>query len=589
MTTTQKLIIAHDLLGDISDNDIREALGTDPEKENWPIIRFPQSHKMELGKTINLGWMNLKARQEDYFNSTIKTAIPSKDDLQGADFELIYFGLAPVSLAIHLGFLIPSFVKVKVFQRHHIELNWKWTGLTTPEPELSDLPSFQIQKSGDIVLRISTTHAVTDELTKKMVVEPLMAIDLKSPALGLDVFGDEDGLENYSRKMQQVFHSITTYLPKADAIHIFASIPAGFAFLIGARINPNTQTLIYTYEYSSTRVPPYKMAFTLQSKPRRHFEFGEDDKDRIQFRRNFFEYHLGETKKALSKINKSSEEPNWFRHLFSRSEINDCLFDSSIWNSLSPITETNFESSHFVYVPHNILHNDETSMTLLKNTWYLPNNFVHSLEETFENRENDMAVAIELLWFQEILKSETHDVHSDNAHELARYPMILQEIDYQSDVYSLLNLYKRYNVHSDKASAFFLKMIELHLKSMWSSDLLDHSDEMELRRVNRYLIWYYHLNMIREKTLSLEDILELLSKKPLIELRLVGVTTPDQSKITIEFRQSDESELAIAAFHKNRIITSRQQLSMNQLIEGFKNKDIAAIDSIMNQFVRDLN
>lgn len=589
MKATQKLIIAHDLLGDISDNDIREALGTDPEKENWSIIRFPESHRLELGKTINLGWMNLKVRQEDFFNSTIKAVIPGKEDLKGDDFELIYFGLAPIPLAIHLGFLIPSFVKVKVFQRHHGTLTWKWSGATTPEPELSGLPSVQISGTGDVVLRISTTHAVSEELTGKMVVSPLMSINLKSASLGLDVFGDEEGLKNYSKKIQHVFHSITTYLTKADAIHIFAAIPTGFAFLIGAQINPNTQPLIHTYEYSSARVLPYKMAFTLQSKPRRHFEFSEDDAERIQFRRNFFEYHLKETKKALSKINKSSEEPNWFRHLFSRSEINDCLFDSSVWNSLSPINETNFESSHFVYVPHNILHSDETSMTLLKNTWYLPNNFVHSLEETFENRENDMAVAIELLWFQEILKSETHDVHSDNAHELARYPMILQEIDYQSDVYSLLNLYKRYNVHSDKASAFFLKTIELHLKSMWSSDLLDHSDEMELRRVNRYLIWYYHLNMIREKTLSLEDILELLSRKPLIELRLVGVTTPDQSKITIEFRQSNESELAIAAFHKNRIITSRQQLPMNQLIEGFKNKDSAAIDSIMNQFVRDLN
>lgn len=584
---TQKLIIAHDLLGDISDNDIKEALGPDSEKENWPIIRFPQSHKMEHGKTINLGWLNLKAKQEEFYNSVIEPAILGKEELQGADFELIYFGLAPVPLAIHLGFLIPSFVKVKVFQRHHATSSWKWSGFETPAPVIPKKLSTAFDGNGDVVIRVGTSYPITEDQTKRVVKKSITSIDIKAPVENLELFGTEKDLNNYANSVQECLHQIAVYLPNTDAIHIFAAVPVGLAFLIGYRINPNPTKPIYTYEFSSNRTPQYKMVFSLQSKSRTHFEINENDAENIQHRRNFYEFWLKKTQSYVANINKT--EATWFRYLFSKTEVKNSLFDSSIWNSLAPIPETGFMSSHFVYVPHNILHSDEISMTLLNNTWYLPNNFIYSLEKTFEKREKDMVAAIELLWFQEMIKSETHDIHSDNAHELARYPMILQEIDYQADIYSLLNLYKRYDTNYNDAASFFLKTIEIHLKTMWSSDVLDHSDEMELRRVNRYLIWYYHLNSIREKSLSLEEILELLSKKPLIELRLVGVTTPDQSKITIEFRQSDESELAIAAFHNNRIITSRQQLPMNQLIEGFRNRDNAVVNSIMNQFVRDLN
>ena len=80
----------------------------------------------------------------------------------------------------------------------------------------------------------------------------------------------------------------------------------------------------------------------------------------------------------------------------------------------------------------------------------------------------------------------------------------------------------------------------------------------------------------------------MLSQKPILELRLVSVTTPDRSKITIEFKNYDKSELGLALFHKNRVITSRQQLPLESLIDGFKNRDNDAIEDVMRQFIKDI-
>lgn len=571
-TEKKQIVIAHDIIGAIPNHEIYDTLKIDPENEELEIIHFPEDLKLEHGETKVVSWRSLKASQDKFFREYIQPILTKHENA-----PVYYFGLAPISMAIHLGCLYSSLRKVQVFLRHHGRESWEWRDIQTPELEKRGIPRDKFMGGGDVIFRFATAFEVDEKLTRRIVVEPCKDIEIRSQHVGRDIIGSESLLNEYAEAFRDALDEIKKYLEDIDAIHLFASVPVGLAFLIGRQVNKNITVPIYLYEYAQ---PGYQEAFILQEKSLEEFILSDEEKQEVMMVREQLSDHL---KKVINIAEKPASIPeNWFRHIFSKSRIGNTLFDTPIWNLLAPIYDTDLFESKFMYGP-----NDVTGEKYLINrNWFLSDELLHGLIKCFSNE--GLLTVVRLFWFREIIKASSHGVHSDNRDELARYPKILEEVDYEADVYALLYEFKYSKVSKKSIAKFFWETIERMIQMMWSVDRFSDSKEMELHRVNHYLIWYYQLCMIKDRANELKEIIEILSKKPVIELRLVSVTTPDRSKIMLEFKNYNKSELGLALFHGNRVITSRQQLPLETLIEGFKNRSSDAIEGVMRQFIKDI-
>ncbi len=141
---------------------------------------------------------------------------------------------------------------------------------------------------------------------------------------------------------------------------------------------------------------------------------------------------------------------------------------------------------------------------------------------------------------------------------MRRFPKILEEVDYQVDVWSMLHEFaftKRF--HPEQAAnerALFLDIAKTAVETMWAFDAgPEELNRMEIRSVNRYLIWYWQLLRL-ERCNSLADVVSVLSKKPLIELAGPRVHATGD-RVFYELREPWGTDLELAAqLDDNRIV-----------------------------------
>ena len=197
-----------------------------------------------------------------------------------------------------------------------------------------------------------------------------------------------------------------------------------------------------------------------------------------------------------------------------------------------------------------------------------------------------------LFFFHEALHISKHNLNSDNYRGMGRYPKIMEEVDYQSDVYAMLHQYNCNIPKPEQCTTFFSQLIHAATETMWAFDELEDPREMEVRRINRYLIWYFIAVQIEDANCeSFREVLAILAVKPVIELRLTAVTSPDRSSIKIDLENIRTEELAIGVFYENRPRTfgfQGEQLSLDTMVSGFRERDPEKIKYVMRQLISKL-
>jgi hypothetical protein len=159
------------------------------------------------------------------------------------------------------------------------------------------------------------------------------------------------------------------------------------------------------------------------------------------------------------------------------------------------------------------------------------------------------------------------------------FPKVLEEVDYQADVWAMVHEFALTRHDKPEAVAndrdLFLELVRIATETMWAfDDRLDELEVMEVRRVNRYLIWYWQwLRM--ERCSSLADIMAVLARKPLIELAGPRVHT-DGERVFYELREPWRADLELAALLEHNRIARHGRgaaTSVPALIEGLRKRD----------------
>jgi len=180
------------------------------------------------------------------------------------------FSLAPIPLAIHLGFLLSDRVAVSCYQYHRDNNTWHWPESQVTKSDLdiqvSGLPGKMIDVECEIVIRISLSARIGSEETHEVVDNVPVEIDISVEKPDVMWLESPEQLYRFQQIFRDVLTNIRSNIPRCSQIHLFYAGPTGGAVIIGQLINPRMNPPIRLYEYSRQTKPRYRWALTLEDK-----------------------------------------------------------------------------------------------------------------------------------------------------------------------------------------------------------------------------------------------------------------------------------------------------------------------------------
>jgi len=564
------IIIRHEVLGAISDEEIIDAL-----PENYRALPRHtvsiQPSSFELGEAMEQHWPSLVAEQEKLFEQHVASAIA-----ENPDYELLYFGLAPITLAVHLGHKTSSLKRARVFLKDHTRKHWRWPEVNAGKPRTRGVPTEVFKGPGDVVFRFGTRFPIHGDVTEEVIPDSVKDIEVSPPERGSDIFGSHEQLAEYAGAFRDTLDAVKGNLPHARAVHLFTAIPVGLGFLLGQEISPTSHPLVYVYEYASGRIPAYYHVFTVNEK-RDTAVFDIEPKERAYYQnmRKAFCLDIEGFREHLID-NLSEADDHWFEALRPSEGKLQNPFDQEYWNTLERLDSVPLDLAFL----EKSFPQDEAPVRYL-----FSDVFLKVLSESIKE-SSDRELAARLFCFRQSVRQGVHKILPKGQHHTFRYPRITEEADYQADVYALLNEFFLKDIPHREAAAYFGRMIRVLTETLWAFDKIEGScDEMEVQHTNRYLTWYYLASLIEAGDgLSLNQILSLLARKPILELRLHAVQTSGTEKLVFDFKRFRRSDLGIAVFHNGKMVSrgnEEGELPLTDLIEGFREREPEKIKNVI--------
>lgn len=269
--------------------------------------------------------------------------------------------------------------------------------------------------------------------------------------------------------------------------------------------------------------------------------------------------------------------------------INSVIRQESPWFSELIQNSERFKNTGFELLPGlqgTSLSTDEISIDItstpdgfdyLNNKWILDDSFLHGVISRKNAVDFDIIIAGRLFLFHEALHYSPHGHHliKEIAQGIGQFPKVIEDADYQADVYAILSEYMLsktfYSDDTEDVQAFFINAINAAVQTMWSFvGGKGKVDRFQIRSLNRLLIWYWQLILI-EKTDNIEDIVDVLLKKPIIEIagpeiRLV------RHRTYFELNDYVHLKCQLAIFTNNKVYRF-QPNNIGSIIAGFREKD----------------
>lgn len=215
-----------------------------------------------------------------------------------------------------------------------------------------------------------------------------------------------------------------------------------------------------------------------------------------------------------------------------------------------------------------------------ENVWQIQDRFIFNISNRLGFDRDKVLRALRLFVLHEGLHVY-QKLTNYTSQNIGRFPRVLEEADYIADVWAMLHEFAYCEVYraddTKDIKKFFLELVEIATKTMWAFDDLDlNNEEMQIRRVNRYLIWYWNYLRIEDRNIvTLEDIINTLALKPWVELKGLDIRAQTQRTIfkLTNFKR-DELEIGLLSSNGKIIrIANSGGLKIDDLISGFRERD----------------
>ncbi len=571
------LIIKHQVFGEITDEEVLKHL---PKGDATPIYKIVDIKKeiIDMANVHLLDSVEYRIYQKNVIENEINPYLR-----EHPDYQVLYFGTATIPLALHLGYCFGSWKEVEVYLLHREQMTWHWAN----DDEKPSLPvSTLFVKEAfpgplDVIYKVEATYIMQEDELKDVVQNASKIIGLGLETIGKDVFRSQEQLRSFAHQFSLGLDSIANYLPNTDKIHLFPTVPVGLAFLMGTKINPLITKPVVTYQFNAQRTPKHEQILILQETGQPEANITPEDQQFIDEIKAALKIELEDriapyaSDKTEDKHKYKEASISWVQQVLPKGTYAE--MDKGFWKSVKDITQTILGSSSL---------SKETDRAgdgfyiSEKNEWQIQDRFIFNIMNRLEKDKNRILRALRMFIFHEAV--HIHQLLTNHtAQNIGRFPRVLEEVDYIADVWAMIHEYGYsriyYSPETKNEKDFFLGMIEIASKTMWAFDDLDpNTEEMQIRRVNRYLFWYWNYLQIEDRACqSLEVIIAILANKPLLELRGLDIRAQAQRTIfrLIGFKVDDLEMAYLDTEGKIRRTSNSGGLQINEVVKGFRERN----------------
>ncbi len=583
MDTPQGLIILlHNGFTKIAIDEVLTALPYQWHGIHREVKEINYSDLLELQKLYDTGYEQYALEHRRYFANDILPLL-----IANPDYKVIYFGMAPIPLCVDFGHLFHNYREIDIYQRHHVTKQWYINlGVDLQNEnnlEIKGLPD-QLQKGiSDALIRLNISHNINPDDTYE-ILPNAAEIDIQLSHAGEDAIASSIKMLEVGEAIKQAFDELSSNRSGIETIHFFASIPCGVAFLAGTKISPNIHSYIQTYQFSRTKEPKYKKALLIKAQLRLERKIGAEEKKQADELRGLCNEELTKNVKNYCQQNKDmSVGRKWYEGLVPG--VNNSVMNTQFWTDLPALYETSLKDDSFDFETEVV--NDGFYWRM--NKWFVDDNFFISVKNRLNNPE-DILKAVRLFLFHESVHYKKHKLTDLTSVNIGSFPKVLETADYQADVYAIMN---EYGYHFkmkgpiQDPKKFFMDTIKVATETMWSFDDAGVKlEEIQIRRLNRYMIWYWIYAKIESEGNSIDEIISIFEEKPVIELN--GLKTKEENnRFFFELEKRKDQPLELAMFHKNHLVRdgSASNMMLEGFVEGIKEMKADPILNVMRSFV----
>lgn len=571
------IIIAHyGLDRKITKEECEKALTAGSDFEQI-FIDF-ESGNSPLAELYSLPFENVALIQRRKFNEILKPVLDANPEAR-----IAYFGLAPIPVSFHLGVMVGNLHPYSIYQWHHSKRIWfKETEVPTEgysfQVQLSDLPKEIQRGKGEVSIRISTSFSVDPQATYEVVPTPANEFDISVQTPHVDSLFSQSNIEKVIEAFQQVIDCYSNKLKDRDKIHLFIASSAGLPFALGTRINPTVCPFIQTYQFDRSQTPKYREAIFISKEDESRPHLTDEDRNVADIVRKDWSEQLEKKIKPFISTICNDKNTTWIETICDKDQIEKISKHiTNSWRSVPFIKDTSLKDDNINSLIRDV--DDGFEYTEKTNSWSLDDGFLFGLRTRLQKNENtNLLQAGRLFFFHEALhySKNGHSLTKENATGIGQFPKVIEEADYQADVWALLTEHKFCTIYeTDKlkegVKAFFCNTIESAVETMWS--FVDNGSEVssfQIRSMNRFLIWYWQWLRIEnlEGKGTVEEVICILFEKPVIEF--AGAPMDLKAHRTYyKLNVRTGSGLQLAAFEGNKVYRFSSP-TIDDMVLGFK-------------------
>jgi len=573
-----EIIIAHyGLERSITREECETALG--PTDGKRVFIDF-SAGRASLGELYDLPFENIALAQQRKFNELLKPVLDANPDA-----VISYFGLVPISIGFHLGYLVGNMHPYTVYHWHHAQQKWyKDIGLPKDGYKFSikpvALPKEKQKGKGRVIIRIGTSFAIDPQATYAAVVNPANEFDIELESPSLDSLFCQENIQAVVNQFQEVLNCYGSQLSDRDQIHLFISSSVGLPFALGTRINTNIYPYIQTYQYDRNQNPKHRPAILITKEVDNKILLTEGDREQAEITRSQWQEQLESRVKPFIQAITGSKGDPWLKTICKDTAEYAAIEKHALapWDSIATIGRTSLKDDKIDLSAKNV--DDGFEYIEKTNSWALDDGFLSGLKKRLNKcPDTDLMQAGRLFLFHEGLhySNHGHRLTREIANGIGQFPKVIEEADYQADVWALLTEYRYcclFETGKLKSGLkqFFCNAIDTAVETMWS--FMDTGTELQMvqiRSMNRFLNWYWQWNLIEALpgTGTLEEIIAILLRKPVIEF--AGAPMELRGHRTFFKLNSQQAvSFQFATFTSNRVLRFAPT-TITEIIAGFKN------------------
>jgi hypothetical protein len=570
------IVIKHQLFKEISEQEILEILEKKVSKENihFVDIKYKIIDMDEIGDLPNL---EAKAYQRQKYENEIRPLLE-----KCPEYKIAYFGSVSIPLALHLGYCVGAWKNVEVY---HIDRDTnKWI---VNDSELSELPYKQkfpkdtIEVSTDVFFKVEASYSIQEQEVKESIGSTYQSVGLSLETLDKNAFKGFAQVVKFGARFSEGLDALANYVPGTEKIHLIVTAPVGVVFYLGTRINPNVTKPIVTYQYRTNQPIPYEQIFVLQEEESIMKPISEDDLKHVKDIRLKLKKELEEKIAVFAK--EKSEQPNfndtqWIDLILPAAGDYNSL-KSGYWKYLKNIANTPLTNATLA---------DDTSEADKRDGFYLDDNgawqitdrFIFNISQRLRGDEAKILRALRMFILHEGFHV-TQLLTNHTATAIGRIPRVLEEADYVADVWAFFHEYaiskRYYPKEAESVKDFFKNIFHLATETMWSFvDLSNDYNEIQVRGVNRFLIWYLAYNLIDDiKCTTIKDVVDRLAVKPILELKGLQIKAVNQ-RVIYRLNNFRANELEIGYFEPSTTVRrfgNAGGLDLVSLVDGFRKRN----------------